>query len=242
MGRRGERQASTGQDAVAQPDIWERKTQVEEWITPGLYAEYFEALLAGNKEVCVKTVQYLLDREIDLYDLYVHLFQRSLYEVGDLWERNRVSVAIEHLATTITESLLTLVYPRIFAAEHIDKKAVVACVANEYHQIGAKMVADVFELNGWDGYFLGANTPPESLLAFVQEKRPHVLGLSLSVYFNMDTLCRLLEIVRGAFRDLPVLVGGQAFRWGGADRVTRYPGVQQVSTLKELESFIRQAS
>jgi hypothetical protein len=27
-------------------------------------------------------------------------------------------------------------------------------VANEYHQIGGKMVADIFELNGWRGYFV----------------------------------------------------------------------------------------
>jgi len=215
---------------------------VDEVITDRLYADYFKALLAGDRETCVHTVQCLLDREVSLYDLYIHLFQRSLYEVGDLWERNRISVAVEHLATAMTESLLTLVYPRIFAAEHIGKKAVVSCVANEYHQIGAKMVADVFELNGWDGYFLGANTPPESILVFLQEKQPHVLGLSLSVSFNMDALCGLIERVRGSFPDLPVLVGGQAFRWGGDDRVGRYPGVQRLSTLRELESYIRQAS
>ncbi len=87
-------------------------------------------------------------------------------------------MAIEHLATTITESLLTLVYPRILLPSTSIKRRVVACVANEYHQIGAKMVADVFELNGWDGYFLGANHPSRSLLALFRRSGPHVLGLS----------------------------------------------------------------
>lgn len=214
----------------------------ETMITDEIYSDYFQALLAGEKGKCIETVNGLLEKGITLYDLYIHLFERSMYRVGELWEQNRISVAVEHLATAITESLLTLVYPLIFSAEHVGRKAVVACVAGEYHQLGGKMAADIFELNGWDGYFLGANTPPEELLKLIQEKKPDILGLSLSIYFNMEYLLRVLEMVRGSFRDLPVLVGGQAFLWGGRDRVEKYPGVTLIPTLKELESFIRQAS
>jgi methanogenic corrinoid protein MtbC1 len=211
-------------------------------ITDDIYADYLQALLAGEKGKCIETVNGLLEKGITLYDLYLNLFQRTMYQVGELWEQNRISVAVEHLATAITESLLTLVYPLIFSAEHVGRKAVVSCVAGEYHQLGGKMAADVFELNGWDGYFLGANTPPEELLKLIQEKKPDVLGLSLSIYFNMEHLTGVLEMVRGSFRDLPVLVGGQAFRWGGRDRVEKYPAVTLVSTLEELESFIRHCS
>jgi methanogenic corrinoid protein MtbC1 len=210
-------------------------------ITDEIYAGYLRDLLAGEKGKCIGTVNGLLGKGATLYDLYIRLFQRSMYQVGELWEQNRISVAVEHLATAITESLLTLVYPLIFSAEHVGRKAVVCCVAGEYHQLGGKMAADVFELNGWD-YFLGANTPPEELLGLIQQKKPDVLGLSLSLYFNLESLCRLLEMVRGSFRDLPVLVGGQAFRWGGRDRVETYPAVTLVPTLEELESFIRQGS
>jgi methanogenic corrinoid protein MtbC1 len=211
-------------------------------ITDEMYADYLSALLAGEKGKCIETVNGLLEKGVTIYDLYLHLFQQSMYQVGELWEQNRISVAVEHLATAITESLLTLVYPLIFSAEHVGRKAVVSCVASEYHQLGGKMVADIFELNGWDGYFLGANTPPEELLKLIQEKKPDLLGLSLSIYINMENLYRVLELVRGSFRDLPVLVGGQAFRWGGRERVEKYPGVTVIPTLKELESFIRNSS
>jgi methanogenic corrinoid protein MtbC1 len=210
-------------------------------ITDEIYAGYLHALLAGEKGKCIETVNGLLRKGVTIYDLYIHLFQKSMYQVGELWEQNRISVAVEHLATAITESLLTLVYPLIFSAEHIGKKAVVSCVASEYHQLGGKMAADIFELNGWDSYFLGANTPPEELLKLIQQKKPDLLGLSLSIYFNVENLYRVLEMVRGSFRDLPVLVGGQAFRWGGRERVEKYPGVAVIPTLTELESFIRDA-
>lgn len=32
------------------------------------------------------------------------------------------------------------------------------------HEIGMRMVADFFEMEGWDTYYLGANTPTRSIL------------------------------------------------------------------------------
>jgi len=173
-----------------------------------------------------------------IYDLYVQLFQRSLYEVGELWERNRISVAREHLATSVTESLLSFLAPRIFSAEHIGRRAVIACVANEYHQTGGRMVADIFELHGWDGYFLGANTPPEGMMKMIDEKKPDLVGLSLAIYFNMGNLKRLVELVLRHHPKLPILLGGQAFRWGGAEAFREMPGVTYVASLGELETML----
>jgi methanogenic corrinoid protein MtbC1 len=204
-------------------------------ISESIYKDYLSSLISGDKKYCLSVVQGLLNKDVDIYSLYMSLFQRAMYEVGEMWEMNKVSVAVEHLATSITESLLSLVYPRIFGADHIGKKAVIACVANEYHQIGGRMVADIFELHGWDGYFLGANTPPEELLKLIDEKQPDLVGLSLAIYFNLDSLWRVVETVRSTFPDLPILVGGQAFRWGGTERVSQYEGVTYVTSLKDLE-------
>lgn len=207
-------------------------------ISESLYNEYLAALLKGDKKKCHELVKDLLDNDISLYDLYVHLFQRSLYHVGHLWEINQISVATEHMATSITESLLPLAYPRIFAADHKGKKAVISCLANEYHQIGGKMVADIFELNGWDGYFLGANTPKSELLNMIQEKQPDMLALSLSIYFNMNSLYDVLKEVRKPFPELKIIVGGQAFRWGGNDLAEQFPGVEYVPSIKKLKMLL----
>lgn len=210
-------------------------------ISEELYSLYLQGLLSGDRSRCTDIVRDLLDRDIAVKTLYLDLFQRSMYEVGSLWEMNKVSVAVEHLATSITESLLTLAYPRIFSAEHIGKKAVISCVANEYHQIGGKMVADIFELHGWDGYFLGANTPVAALLRMIEEKSPELVGLSLSIYFNMPNLRNVLDQLRAAYPDLPVIVGGQAFRWGGLDISKRYAGVTHIASLDDLQKTILEA-
>jgi hypothetical protein len=38
---------------------------------------------------------------------------------------------------------------------------------------------------------------------------------------------------------VPILVGGQAFRWGGRERIERLPGVLCLTSLSELEAWIR---
>ncbi len=211
-------------------------------ISEPIFEHYLKLLMEGDRPQCRAIVEDLLRADVEVKDLYGNLFQASLYKVGELWERNIISVATEHLATSITESLLSLVYPRIFAAHHIGKKAVIACVANEFHQIGGKMVADIFELHGWDGYFLGANTPPDELMGLIDNKKPDLVGLSLAISVNFDNLLKVVEMVRTTFHDLPILVGGQAFRWGGADQVLKYKEVAYLSSLRDLEGVIRDHS
>ncbi len=204
------------------------------------YQAYLETLIRGDRQRCRALVEEILPDENSIKDQYVGIFQRLLYQVGKLWECNQLSVAREHMATAITESLLPLAYQAIFSAPHCGRKAIVACAANEYHQLGGKMVADILELNGWDGFFLGAHTPIADLLSLVDEKRPDMLCLSLSIFAGMPGLITLLERIRSEFPALPVIVGGQAFRWGGVDLVTAYSGVRHISSIFELEKLVQE--
>lgn len=197
------------------------------------YEHYLGALLSGNKEDCTRIVQTLVSEGAELKNLYTHLFQRSLYQVGELWEHHKISVAVEHLSTAITGRMLTLV--QVFSGPGRDQSIIIACVADEYHQLGSRMVADYCELLGWRAYFLGANTPLANLMQLIEERKPDLLGLSLSIYFNLPALLNALEVVTGKYPKLPILVGGQAFRWGAEEAVRAYPNVSYMATLDDLE-------
>ncbi|MDP2236140.1 MAG: cobalamin-dependent protein [Bacteroidales bacterium] len=184
-----------------------------------IYNAYFDSLISGKRDECRIILNNLLEGRHSVEEIYSGLFERSLYQVGDFWERNLISVATEHMATAITENLMILMQPKLFATERVGKKAVIASVAGEFHQVGAKMVADVFEMNGWDGFFLGGNTPEKELIRFIDNNKPDLIGLSLTIYFNLPTLISTMKQIRHHFDDIPIIVGGQAFRWGGREEI-----------------------
>jgi len=205
---------------------------------PGdLYSKYLDALLNGDRKFCEETVHRLLEGNTPIPDIYTNLFRKSLYEVGELWERNRITVAHEHLATAITEGLMNILYPKIFQVENKGKSVLVACVPGEFHQIGAKMVADFFEMNRWDSHFLGADTPVNDLLKFVQEKKPDIIALSLSIYFNLGNLKKLLTAIQENFLRQEIIIGGQAFRWGRTEFLKKYPGARFIGDIRELTTI-----
>jgi MerR family transcriptional regulator, light-induced transcriptional regulator len=204
------------------------------------YDVYLQALLAGNRTAALNIVQQLIGANVPLKAIYIGLFERSLYQVGDLWESDRISVGVEHMATAITESAMALLYPLLFTSPRRGHRAVVSCVADEFHQVGARMVADTFELNGWDGYFLGANVPGEALLAMLEEKKPDFLCLSLTVRHNLPTMLHGIELVRASFPQQEILLGGQALKGGGREAAEDFPAVTYVESIDRLEDIIRE--
>ena len=95
-------------------------------------------------------------------DIYQRVFQPTQHEIGRLWQTNQISVAQEHYCTAATQLAMAQLYPYTFSAERSGRRLVAACVSGELHEIGARIVADLFEMAGWDTYYLGANTPTRS--------------------------------------------------------------------------------
>lgn len=204
-----------------------------------LYLEYLSNLLEGDKNKCAAIVNHLHEDKIDLKDLYTNLFQRSLTRVGKLWESGRICIATEHMASTITECMLGFSSSRLISIPKNGKKAVITCVPKEFHQIGARMVSDIFEVNGWCSYYLGANVPCGEIYELLDEKKPDVLGLSISIYLNLVRLIDMIDKVRDRYPDLTIIIGGQALDKTKSDILHRYKDVHFINDLDSLERFIK---
>ncbi len=207
-------------------------------ITTTTYQHFLASLLAGNKSTCSQIVREQMLQGTKMEDLYENLLKKAMYEVGILWETNKISVATEHLTSLIVESLLSEMYSHLKPGSSKGKKIVLGCVPGEYHQIGIKMTSDVFEKNGWETYFLGANVPVNDFITFSKGVQPHLIGLSLSLHFNLPALEGMIKEIRKHFPQIPVIVGGQAFMHGGKTMLDQYEKAYYLKNLYELEQFI----
>lgn len=205
------------------------------------HQSFLKALLTGNRKEASRLIHDEVHRNgIGVQELYETIIKPALYDIGEMWERGEISVATEHLASAIVEAVLNELYYKVISSgASNDHTVVVSCVENEYHQVGIKMVADVFEMNGWHVHFLGANTPRLELKRFLDNMRPDWLALSVSIYFHIPDLEKMIEEIRGAFPDLKILAGGQAFRHGGAEVLEKYTNVSYLPDLSALDAFLK---
>jgi len=208
-------------------------------LTENKQKEFLKALLTGKHSTCSEHAHAYLKEQISIKELYENIITKAMYDVGELWEFNKISVATEHLASAIVEAILNQLYFKIISNEKKRKTVIASCIENEFHQIGIKMVSDVFEMNGWNAYFLGSNTPTSELISFMKNNNPDLLAISLSLYFNLPELEKMIQKVSNEFPDLTILVGGQAFQHGGKDTITKYKNVVFMPDLTSTEIFIK---
>jgi methanogenic corrinoid protein MtbC1 len=149
---------------------------------------------------------------VSIEDIYLEVFQRSQWEIGRLWQLNRISVAQEHYCTAATQLIMSQLYPYIFGTEKTGERLVAACAGGELHELGVRMVADLFELAGWDTYYLGANVPAHAINQALSEHDAQVLALSITMTFHIENLMAIIETVRSdRTRQVKILVGGYPF-------------------------------
>ncbi len=169
------------------------------------------ALIRGNVRTARSLAQKAWDRNGNYVEVAIRLFQPALYEVGLLWERNQITVAQEHLATAVCQTLLTRFYLEAAqSAKPTGRKALFAAVGESEHALGLRIVADAFELAGWQVQFLGANTPVDGLIAQIESFRPEIVGLSVSLVQQLPGLQRAIQAIRAELRSTcpTILVGG----------------------------------
>lgn len=174
---------------------------------------YFRALLRGDRHLASRLVLRAVEEGVPIRNVYLHVFQPAQREIGRLWQLNQISVADEHYCTAATNLIMSQLYTHVFSSKRIGRTVVVVCVSGDLHELGARMVADFFEMDGWDSYYTGANTPFSGVVQAVAARHADVLAISATIPHHVRDVKRLIDLVRHApeCADLKVIVGGLPF-------------------------------
>ncbi|ARI76651.1 cobalamin B12-binding domain-containing protein [Halobacillus mangrovi] len=203
--------------------------------------EYQEKLalyfLDGNEEQALQYTKELLERYPRLY-LFEDIITPAMYYIGELWEKNEISVADEHLVTAICDFVLSKLEAEaedIKGHKQKKYKAILFGVEQEQHYIGLKMVADTFKDNGWRVRYLGPNLPLDHSLVQIEKYKPEVIGLSAALSYRLPTLKILIE----RFKKLPwkplIMIGGRMAKKFDLDEFES----DQVMVVKDLNHLHR---
>jgi methanogenic corrinoid protein MtbC1 len=178
-----------------------------------LVTDYLQALIHGNKKLAHDLIMNSFTNGTSIKDLYLNVFQTSQKEVGMLWQTSKINVAQEHYITAATQLIMSQLYPFLFTPEKKDKRIIVSCINGELHELAPRMLADLFELDGWDTYYFGANTPLTSLIKALENYKPNILAISTTMVFNLGNVSELIRNIKAtSFSEkTKILVGGYPF-------------------------------
>ncbi len=178
-------------------------------------------LLSEDRDACVRfAVEGLSDSRFSIPELYEDILGPCLAEsevcdIGDM-----ACIWHEHVRSGIIRTVIENCWPAVSrAAARVEPKhaaVLVFCPEKEYHELGARMVADFFTLSGWKTGFAGANTPREQIRAAIVRERPAIVAVSVSDFYNLVEAEKAITRIRSLLADkglsqVRILAGGGAF-------------------------------
>ncbi len=180
----------------------------------GRYARlYTEKLIDADRVGASNLIDELIEKTYSVEDIYLEIFAKSQYEIGKMWQENRITIAQEHYCTAATQTIMSKLYPFIFATKKTDKKAVVACTKNELHEIGARMVADFLELYGWQTYYIGAQGHHQSVVDSIESFNADIVAISATLSSHISEVEELISFIKKneKTKNIKIIVGGSPF-------------------------------
>lgn len=153
----------------------------------------------------------------------------AMVRIGDLWEKGILSVADEHLATSLSHRGLI----RLFVAAASKRaarsraKVLLAAPGGQHHVLGLRMAADTLDAAGFDVVYLGEDVPVESLRSFIVRHRPAVAGLTFGIVTGIEQLANAVGAIHVAAPDVRIMLGGRALPEGL--RTAGYPFVNDTT-------------
>lgn len=170
---------------------------------------YCHSILEGQEDRATALVNVMLSRRLSLETIYIGVFQWSLNHIGELFTNGETDEAHEHLASAITERMMARVAQFYSPVIRASRRALIACVAGNWHSLGPRMLADGLRGLGWDTLFLGANTPARSILNLIPSVKPDLVVLSCAMpdhWEETEGLVKMLDDLRKKRPDMPFLI------------------------------------
>ncbi|MBM7580961.1 cobalamin B12-binding domain-containing protein [Jeotgalibacillus terrae] len=175
---------------------------------------FTDVLLDGDQDKAWEYVINEVDKGTSTKDIFFGLLTPAMVEIGQKWQENEISVADEHLATTTCDFTLArykheVLLPRIQNKPQDQGRALFFCVEKEEHDLGIRMIAQIFEENGYEVRLMGANLPVEFVLTMAVKWEPDVIGMSASMLKQGERVPSYIQRLMERFEQTELLIGGR---------------------------------
>ena len=182
-------------------------------ITEQIMEKYMRAILAGDRTGCRKAIEEVMQSGTPATSVYMDIIWPMMVEIEKLHKTEQITASQEHMATRINRTIVDQLQNKLPHKQSRGKKIAICCSQSEIHELGAQMMADVFDSDGWEVKFLGGGLTSEDVLNFVNEYNPDILMIYGTEPQQAPEIRHLIDRVKDvhALGQLKIMVSGGLF-------------------------------
>ncbi|NOU27138.1 MAG: helix-turn-helix domain-containing protein [Polyangiaceae bacterium] len=206
-------------------------------ITVASDAETERRMLAGDTTALRDSIAQRGTDPGSLARCFDEVFAPALAAIGERWAAGQLSISEEHIASQTVIEALAQATALLVPPTKPKGVVALACLGDERHDIGIRMLTLVLRALGHRTVLLGAEVPALDLAQLVARTRPTMLALSSSPNVNLTALKGDLAVICSAASTLGVAVVAGGAGFGMLDevpsRVRRFGSMQAFVTYAE---------
>lgn len=146
-----------------------------------LQDRYLSHLLDGERRQARSLLIEAKAQGLSPTDLLLDVIWVCMERISELFRSDSIGFVAEHQATRISRSLADQIQLELSQVDPTGQRAIVCCSDQEGHELGAQIMADLFEADGWDVRFIGSGVPMDELIQLVGSFQPGLL-----IYFGTE--------------------------------------------------------
>ena len=187
------------------PKDREKREKLIEQLRTKLFSSLTEGSLKDTMEIYTAFVS---GNTLDQF--YERIMTPVMAEIGYLWSEGKLSIATEHVASNVAQTLVKIIMEQVSGKGN--KKKVMLCVpVGEEHHIGCDVLETYLTIKGFKVFNMGTAIPTESIIDFINMKKPDVVLISITIQDNILAGQRLAKRIREQ-STIPILIGGYAMQ------------------------------
>ena len=163
-------------------------------------------LLAGDLKNTMSVYNDFV-KQSSVTNFYDNILRPAMYEIGELWDKGKLDVGDEHIASNTAMRLIESIGTK--PKSKSKGKTILICTPDgEYHAIPCFMIETYLSLNGYSVINLSPSAPSSSIIAKIKETNPDLILISITLKEHLRSCERLVKNLK-KFK-IPIIVGGQA--------------------------------
>jgi MerR family transcriptional regulator, light-induced transcriptional regulator len=199
---------------------------------------FTKAILKGDVQSLTELYTSSIQSKVDSLTFYESVVKPAMYRIGDLWEKNQITVADEHLATASLKYFLASLFTPYEVSER-HPKGLLFCIEGEQHSLGLELTNEIFKEQHWNTRYLGANVPVKDAVTFVQAWKPQAVAISIGMTTSISLLKKCLEEIEKVQPDITILIGGRLISHYNLDFLKK-ESITTFHDLRELNDYLEE--